>query len=145
MKYWLTTQWPPGDCTSVWLKDRFWRYARQLEVGDLVVVYEAETAPGFTEEDGTIHAPFAGGRAGVICYGKVVEEFAESGNRPFTYDDGTIRLWQWYARLEPIDDGFVSHAEVCRIVGLPDLWRIGGGSGLRQITKGQFRQIQRRL
>ena len=141
MNYWLTLQWPPGDCTSVWLQSRFRRYAREVNVGDIVVVYVAATRPGYTEEDGTTHPEMTGGPAGVTCYGRVIEPFGESGNEPFTYEDGTVRHWQWAASLEPVAHGFIPYGEVCRILNR-SLYRIGGGSGLMRITEEQFMDIQ---
>ena len=142
MNYWLTLQWPPGDCTSVWLQNRFWRYAGQMEVGDIVVVYVGSRCPAFTEEDGTAHPEVTGGPAGVTCYGRVIEPFGEGGNEPFTYEDGTVRHWRWWASMEPVAHGFIPYAEVCRILDRKDLWRIGGGSGLMRITEEQFVEIQ---
>lgn len=133
MNYWLTTHWPPGDCTAVWLKSRNWRLAQRVDVGDVVVVYVAETRPAYTEEDGTTHPEMVGGPAGVTCYSRVIAPFGEGDNDPFTYEDGTVRHWRWVATLDPIAHGFIPHAEVCRILNLNrrrGLWRIGGGSGL---------------
>ena len=143
MNYWLTTHWPPGNCTAVWLMSRNWRLAQRVNVGDIVVVYVGSKRPAYTEEDGTAH-PEKTGPAEVMCYGRVIEPFGESGRDPYTYEDGTVRHWRWEASLEPIDHGHVPYTDVCRILNR-DLWRIGGGSGLMRITEEQFVEIRELL
>lgn len=158
MRYWLTVHWPPrldeqDGPLGVWLQDGKVQVADGMDVGDLVFIYQTADGPTAieTHPDGTTsRAPRGKGRSGVHRLARIVAKPVEHEEcRREKYTDGKERWWRYLAVAEPINSsGYVPRPEVARMIGYSENYAFlgfGGGSGLKQLSEGEFHQLRERF
>jgi hypothetical protein len=157
MNHWLTTHWPPraNDLShspgGVWVVDGKEHVIRELEVGDLVWIYESgsgKTAIRTQANGQALKVPCKRGRQGVIALCQVTEPaYARDDATPEAYVDGTTMWWRWFAETETLNSsGFVPRSEVAVLLNYDTNYTFRGfgqvASGLKQLTAAQHDTLQ---
>lgn len=153
MNYWITTQWPleVGETRrfAVWLPDDGRQNAGQdLEVGDLVHVYESRTGRARLDRQSRLPVTRQKGTAGLIATIELETRLIEQMDaQRHDYDDGSRIRWGFRANGRPaIAGGFVPRRLVNLALGYkPDYNLHGFGdqhSGLKRLTDSQYRQLE---
>lgn len=157
MNYWITTHWPPrrGEApsqnTAVWLPDGREEAGRDVQVRDLVLIYQSRWGRDQLSQslDGrTTRVPTLRGAQGLIAVGRVTAPVhADPSTQRESYADGTSIWWRWRAPLEILNrSGYVSRPEVCLALGYKPNWTMRGfgdrQSGLKRLSLDQFRTLE---
>lgn len=141
MNYWVTTHYPsfidmkpvpPG----VFIRNRHKGAAKELNVGDKVIVYETTKSPRYKNFR---RYP---GRGKVIYYGTVRGAFQEINEYPDSKEE-----WSWFAPVQIIsDEGTLPYQELLSCLSVNSLRGIGKQHcGLMKIEKEQYENIVQRF
>lgn len=158
MNWWVTTHWPPREddpdavADGLWVPDGREAAGKDVQKGDMVVVYQAKT--GRTEirkqlDGKELFVKNLKGKEGVIAITKAQGPlYALEGSVPEEYTDGSRIWWRWYTPLQIITkSGFVSRQMLNEILGYAPNYSLHGfgdaKSGLKKISQDNFNQILR--
>lgn len=156
MRYWLTTQWPhrEGDKDrsheGVFVVDGRERAGESLAPDDYVLIYEAQSGPTeIRQEVGQPpkQLPCYSGRGGIVSIVQTTTALQSRRVECERYDDGTEKLWSWFAATKPVtSNGFVDRKDVNRVLGYKGNYNFHGfgqgSSGLKEITATQFEELR---
>lgn len=145
-KYWITTQWPQyeaskSDDFDIELQEKYEDVRRKLEKGDLIFIYELKT--GYVEKGCGKRKQ---GRCGIVALVQANESFEENPKKEKrTFYDGKKEIkmrWKWLAKIKTLSkNGFIPREKLNVILDYKPNYTLRGfgkGSGLMDITKGEF-------
>jgi hypothetical protein len=153
VRYWIAAQSPPLEGSPDQKLDRLSLAAgreaagRELEVGDLVLVYQSRSgrAVRLREANGTEKkVRTMAGRQGIAALAEVTGPIAHDPEIGRThYVDGTEISWSWSVPTAAFSvHGHVPLSDVNRILGFKPTYNFGGfayrNSGLREIEGHQY-------
>lgn len=153
MRYWIAAQSPPLEGSPDQKFDRLSLAAgreaagRELEVGDLVLVYQSKSgrAVRLREADGTEKkVRTVAGRQGIAALVEVTGPIAHDPEIGRThYVDGTELCWSFGVPTDTFSaHGHVPLSDVNRVLGFKPTYNFGGfayrSSGLREIEAHQY-------
>jgi hypothetical protein len=154
-KFWLTTQWPPLESDppnhlheGVWLHEGKEDHARGMAPNDFLLIYELQGGPCLNQHaDGrtrTIHR--RSGRRGIVVLARITSALLDEEWPSEEFDDGRTIRWRYHAETEILDaEGFVPWQRVNEILGFKAGYTFrgfGGGSGLKEISIGEFEALR---
>ena len=131
MNYWLTIHWPHRvddepltPQGGVWVKDKKEADILEMEIGDLVFIYESKYGTTAIEEntDGSIDVPCKVGRAGIVSLVEVTHRPKSLGTEinpenQWKYRDGRVIWWRWHAQTKPVNTtGFIPRRQFNEIM-----------------------------
>ena len=147
MNYWLTIHWPlrvdEDDSVNwrnwVFLAEGWKGVGRDIRPGDRVFVYETESAPRVRKGKRLISRK--PGRKGVVAVARVRTQLQDDADtKAEELEDGRVRCWRYRAKTTTEREGFLSLAELRRLLGKPGFSaRIPGG--LLRLSEEQFNRI----
>jgi hypothetical protein len=158
MRVWFTTHWPhyedtdPSEIHSgVWAKETDFDIIQEVEVGDLVWIYESATGKAQRRGSGvdTRTVRRRRGRGGVVVLSEVVAQAhqPEDSAREH-YTDGSHRWWRYHAPTRVLNSaGFVPRALAATCLGYAPAYAFRGfgrrGSGIGQVADAAHRELLR--
>lgn len=158
MRIWFTTHWPPYKDTDpsdlhsgVWAKESDFDIIQEVEVGDLVWIYESATGKAQRRGSGAdsriIHR--RRGREGVVVLAEVIARAhqPEDSAREH-YADGSSRWWRYHAPTRVLNStGFVPRAVAAALLGHAPGYNFRGygrrHSGISQVADAAHRELLR--
>jgi len=155
MNYWLTTHWPPlegvvNDPVRVYLPDDRKKAGEDLEVNDLIFVYQSQSGRDIIVKDikgNKIKIKSLNGAMQVVSLVRATTPIIQDNTIKETqYADGTKIRWNWYAETEHVSsNGFIPLKDVTRILGYSPNYNLRAfgdrKSGLKKLTKKQFDEL----
>jgi len=157
MNYWMTTHWPPSAGEDVgrffpegvWLPDGREQAGADLEIGDMVLVYESRTGRSeimnIKGKKMVVHP--AQGRQAIVAIAEVTGDLEElQDSSPSKYTTGESIWWRWKADTSPVStNGLVPRLTVNRILGYKpgNLLRGFGDrkSGLKKLDEQTYYEL----
>ncbi len=157
MNYRMTTHWPSSAGEDVgrffpegvWLPDGREQAGADLEIGDMVLVYESRTGRSeirnIKGKKMVVHP--AQGRQAIVAIADVTGDLEElQDSSPSKYTSGESIWWRWKADTSPVStDGLVPRLTVNRILGYKpgNLLRGFGDrkSGLKKLDEQTYHEL----
>jgi len=154
-RYWLTTHWPPLETEDVslgvYICNGRQEAGRDLQVGDMVLIYEAGSCPDVLRRKADGSPPewlkHRSGRKGIVAIIQLSEALLLKGDEPETlYRDGSKRLWCWQAQGRMVNvSGFVPSRRAAEVMGKGTGFHFRAigkrQSGLLEITEATYRAL----
>ena len=148
-KYWLTVHWPPLNKEEeesqwrywVFIDEKYSRRGRKLDVGDQVLIYETETAPGVKTKSGK-YRRYRRGRKGIIARVEIRSPREESKNeKDEVHEDGRVFRWRYHYRTGGRKDIFIPLTSIRKALNYKHGWAPQIAGGLKPLFKDQFDRI----